>query len=60
MPRCRSVDVYDDNNDGGKSGFGVMTNEPPFPWQVQAMKLLRWKQAKYGAAVALPGSWYPE
>ena len=54
------MDVYDDNNDGGKSGFGVMTNEPPFPWQVQAMKLLRWKQAKYGAAVALPGSWYPE
>lgn len=52
--------MYDDNNDGGATGFGVMTNEPSFPWQLEAMQLRQWKQRKYGAAVAIPGSWYPD
>ena len=51
--------VYDDANDG-KSGFGVMTNEPSLPWQVEGVKFLQWKLRKAEPAVTMPGSWYPD
>ena len=52
--------VYPDNNDDGVTGFGVMTNEPNYPWQVQSLKTLQWKEQHYGPMVAMPGSWYPD
>lgn len=52
--------VYDDNNDAGKTGFGVMTNEPRFEWQLQAVRHLKWKQSLARPSVSMPGSWYPD
>lgn len=54
------MEVYDDFNDGGKTGFGVFTNEPRFLWQVEAVRHLQWKQSLAREAVQMPGSWYPE
>lgn len=54
------MEVYDDFNDGGKTGFGVFTNEPPFMWQLEAVRHLQWKQSLARSAVEMPGSWYPE
>lgn len=54
------MEVYDDFNDGGKTGYGVFTNEPPFLWQVEAVRHLQWKQSLARSAVEMPGSWYPE
>ena len=52
--------VFDDNNDDGETGFGVMTNEPRFPWQLEAIRHLQWKLKKARSAVAMPGAWYPD
>lgn len=52
--------IYDDHNDKGETGFGIMTNQPPFPWQLQAVRHLRWKQSMARSAVAVPGAWYPD
>jgi len=49
--------LYTDKNDGGKTGFGVMTNSPPFRWQIEAMRVQQWKEGKFRPAVALDGSW---
>ena len=54
------MEVYDDLNDGGKTGFGVFTNEPPLMWQNEAVRHLQWKQSLARPAVGMPGSWYPE
>jgi len=54
------MQVYDDNNDEGKTGFGIMTNEPPFLWQLEAVKHLKWKQSLSRTAVTMPGTWYPD
>merc|ERR1712151_558487 len=54
------MEVYDDFNDGGKTGYGVFTNEPPFVWQNEAVRHLQWKQTLARSAVEMPGSWYPE
>jgi len=54
------TEVYDDFNDNGKTGFGIMTNEPPLLWQKEAVKHLQWKQSLARPAVAMPGSWYPD
>ena len=54
------MNIYDDNNDDGLTGYGVMTNEPNYPWMIESMKTLLWKEAKYGPMVAMPGSWYPD
>lgn len=53
-------EVYDDNNDGGLTGFGVCTNEPPFMWQLQGVRHLQWKQSLARSAVEMPSSWYPD
>merc|ERR1712150_94303 len=52
--------VYDDSNDQGKTGFGIMTNAPPLEWQMNALRHLHWKQSKARPSVAMPGSWYPD
>ena len=31
---------YKDNNDGGKTGYGIMTNDPAFPVHLQQIALL--------------------
>jgi len=54
------TEIYDDFNDGGKTGFGVFTNEPPYLWQRDAVRHLQWKQSLKRSAVEMPGSWYPE
>merc|ERR1712137_94643 len=51
--------VHDDLNDG-ETGFGIMTNDPAFPWQVENVKHFEWKQRLTRPAVAMPGSWYPD
>lgn len=52
--------VFDDHNDKGRTGFGIMTNEPPLPWQLQGIRHLQWKQSLARPSVAMPGSWYPD
>merc|ERR1712039_793905 len=54
------TELYDDFNDGGKTGFGVFTNEPPFLWHLESVRHLQWKQSLARSAVDLPGSWYPD
>jgi len=49
----------EDLNDGD-STFGIMTNEPSFDWQLQAIQHLKWKEGLARTAVAMPGDWYPE
>lgn len=51
--------IYDDANDG-VTGFGIMTNDPQYPWQVENVKHLLWKQKMARSAVSMPGSWYPD
>eukprot|EP00435_Cladocopium_sp_Y103_P027991 s2149_g6.t4 len=51
--------IHEDPNDG-KEGFGIMTNEPPYAWQVEAVKHLQWKESLARTAVSVPGSWYPD
>jgi len=56
----QSVKVYEDNNDGGATGFGVFTNEPEYPWQVANVKHYLWKQSLARPATAIPGAFYPD
>jgi penicillin V acylase-like amidase (Ntn superfamily) len=49
------VHVYDDGNDGGKSGFGIMTNEPQWPWHVQNVQHYIWKQTMVSAEMEREG-----
>ena len=55
-----TMQVYDDGNDAGVTGFGVMTNSPTYPWQVENMQFRQWKMKKYQTQVAIDGSWYPD
>lgn len=50
---------YLDYNDG-KSGFGIMTNEPTFDWHLTNIEHYEWKRSLSRQAVPVPGSWYPE
>merc|ERR1712151_876991 len=62
--------IYSDPNDG-ISGFGILTNEPPFEWQVRNVQHFNWKRRTSGAggegtggpgpsAVSMPGTYYPD
>jgi len=55
----RSTKLHDDLNDG-VNGYGVFTNEPPFPWHLANVKHYQWKQSLARPATAMPGSWYPD
>ena len=52
--------VYDDFNDDGVTGWGVMTNEPTFDWQNENVRHFRWKQGLGREATTMPGTWYPD
>lgn len=54
------MQVYPDGNDGGKTGYGVMTNEPPYPWQLENVRHNAWKRSLARSAVATPGAFYPD
>jgi len=54
------MEVYEDLNDNGKTGFGIMTNEPPLRWQQDAIRHVQWKKSLARSAFAMPGSWYPD
>lgn len=54
------MQVSFDLNDGGKTGFGILTNAPPFAFQVEHAKFYEWKVARSDSAVALPGGFYPD
>lgn len=56
----KQMQIYEDNNDDGKTGFGVMTNEPPFPIQVANVHHMLWKQTMARPSISIPGSWYPD
>jgi len=51
--------VHFDANDG-VSGFGIMTNEPPYPWHVENTMHMNWKRSMARPAVAIPGNFYPD
>lgn len=46
--------------DDGESGFGITTNEPPFPWHVTNVLHYEWKRSLSRPAVAVPGGFYPD
>lgn len=52
--------MYEDKNDQGKTGFGVFTNEPEFPYHLTNVRHLQWKRGLARQAVTVPGTWYPE
>jgi len=52
--------LYRDSNDNGTTGYGVVTNSPPFPWQIKNMQFIDWKQRKYNNAYFVPSDWYPD
>jgi penicillin V acylase-like amidase (Ntn superfamily) len=54
-----SVKLHDDLNDGDH-GYGVFTNEPPFPWQLENVRHHLWKQSLARPATTMPGTWYPD
>lgn len=49
-----------DLNDDGRTGFGILTNEPPFDVHVANVRHFKWKQTLQGSAVTIPGAWYPD
>ena len=52
--------MYQDLNDKGKTGWGIMTNEPEFPWHVRAVQHYEWKQTLARSATVIPGGYYPD
>jgi len=54
------IHAYDDLNDGGNTGFGVITNSPPFPWQLESLRLLQKKRSLARPAAVVPRSWYSD
>ena len=55
-----AANVYRDDNDGENS-FGIMTNEPEWPWQVQNVKHAQWKLGRKDTpALSIPGDFYPD
>jgi penicillin V acylase-like amidase (Ntn superfamily) len=52
--------VHTDLNDDGETGYGIMTNEPEFEYQLTNIKHLQWKRGLARQSVSVPGSWYPE
>ena len=55
----KAMQVYEDHNDG-KDGFGVLTNEPEYPWMVRSVQHYLWKRGLARPAATMPGAWYPD
>lgn len=51
--------IHFDPNDGIQ-GFGIMTNEPPFDWQLRNVQHFEWKRGLARTSVSVPGNWYPD
>jgi penicillin V acylase-like amidase (Ntn superfamily) len=51
--------VHLDLNDA-ETGFGILTNAPTFPWQVETIKHYNWKVGRGNPAIAIPGGFYPD
>ena len=47
-----TMHVFDDNNDDGRTGYGIMTNDPPFPEHLKDVAKL-----KRRTNPEVPGSW---
>ena len=54
------IHLHDDFNDGGATGFGIMTNEPTFEYHLANVRHLEWKRTLVRQAVTVPGTYYPE
>lgn len=52
--------LYMDLNDGGETGYGIMTNEPQLSYHLTNVEHYEWKRSLARQAVAVPGGWYPE
>jgi penicillin V acylase-like amidase (Ntn superfamily) len=55
-----TASVFVDHNDGGESGFGILTNEPNFQWHVENVRHARWKMRNARPSFTLPGAYYPD
>jgi choloylglycine hydrolase len=54
------MQIYEDLNDDGTTGFGIMTNEPTFDYHLKNIKHLQWKRTLTRQSVEIPGAFYPE
>ena len=52
--------VYQDLYDDGKTGWGLMTNEPEYPWLVRMVQHFEWKQSLARPSTSMPGAFYPD
>ena len=55
-----TVSVFADHNDGGTSGFGILTNEPNFQWHVENVRHASWKLENARPSFTIPGAYYPD
>jgi choloylglycine hydrolase len=55
-----ATQVYQDLDDGGNTGYGVMTNEPEYPFMVRLVQHYEWKRGLARPAATMPGTWYPD
>ena len=55
-PADGKLHLHDDLNDG-QTGFGIMTNEPPFEYHLANAQHLAWKRTLVRQAVTVPGTW---
>ena len=52
--------VYQDLDDDGKTGWGIMTNEPEYPYMVRMVQHFEWKQSLARPSTSIPGAFYPD
>ena len=52
-----SMQVYQDNNDDGETGYGIMTNDPPLPEHFQQIGILKANINNYTSQSFPFGSW---
>eukprot|EP00747_Dinoflagellata_sp_TGD_P169174 gnl/TRDRNA2_/TRDRNA2_197450_c0_seq1.p1 gnl/TRDRNA2_/TRDRNA2_197450_c0~~gnl/TRDRNA2_/TRDRNA2_197450_c0_seq1.p1 ORF type:complete len:410 (-),score=41.83 gnl/TRDRNA2_/TRDRNA2_197450_c0_seq1:173-1402(-) len=52
-----TMKVFDDNNDGGKTGYGIMTNDPPFPEHLRQVEVLEKEEKHKTPPLQMPGGW---
>ena len=55
-----SQQVYQDLDDHGVTGWGIMTNEPEYPWMVRMVQHFEWKQGLARPSTSVPGAFYPD
>eukprot|EP00468_Gymnochlora_sp_CCMP2014_P003536 CAMPEP_0167750252 /NCGR_PEP_ID=MMETSP0110_2-20121227/5883_1 /TAXON_ID=629695 /ORGANISM="Gymnochlora sp., Strain CCMP2014" /LENGTH=310 /DNA_ID=CAMNT_0007635543 /DNA_START=62 /DNA_END=991 /DNA_ORIENTATION=+ len=55
-----NTNINIDHNDDGKTGYGIMTNQPPYQFHIENVKHMKFKQTCARTALAIPGSFYPD